>query len=576
MREVLRHRDVRLLLLGQVVSQAGDWLYGVALVVFVLDATGSAAWVAAVEVARLAPWIVVSPVAGLLADRVDRRRVLIAGDVVQLAAMLALAAVAAAGADPVVAVAVALVAATTQVVVSPSFQAAVPQLVDERGLASMNALLSAIMNLAIVVGPAVGAVLLFLGSPAVAFALNGITFAVSAACFALVRSPMGPVTAPAGETDEAEPGVDRQDTAGSARATGRAALGGALRVAAADLGAGVATIRGSGTARAIVLVMAGGLFAYGMQVVLWALLAADRTAAGTDSITLFYVANGIGGLVATVPASRARSGRAAMRIVAAGSVVGGASVAALAAGQGLVAFLALIAIQGLVISIVDIVAITQLQRAVGPAALGRAMGAMDSMTSVAMVGGTLLAPWLVASAGLDAALATGGIVLAGIGGIAALATRREPVVDAPIEARVRLLAGLALFADAPQFAVEGLAGACRELRVGPGTAVVTEGEAADALYVVVDGTLEVTQGPAGVRLTGLRGGDFFGEIGIVKGVPRTATVTTRSATTLLRIEAETFRCLIESGAAHHAVLGRSVGLRLARRTPAVDAVASRP
>jgi len=222
-REVLRHRDVRLLLLGQVVSQAGDWLYGVALVVFVLDATGSAAWVAAVEVARLAPWIVVSPVAGLLADRVDRRRVLIAGDVVQLAAMLALAAVAAAGADPVVAVAVALVAATTQVVVSPSFQAAVPQLVDERGLASMNALLSAIMNLAIVVGPAVGAVLLFLGSPAVAFALNGITFAVSAACFALVRSPMGPVTAPAGETDEAEPGVDHPDTAGSARATGRAA-----------------------------------------------------------------------------------------------------------------------------------------------------------------------------------------------------------------------------------------------------------------------------------------------------------------------------------------------------------------
>jgi CRP-like cAMP-binding protein len=198
------------------------------------------------------------------------------------------------------------------------------------------------------------------------------------------------------------------------------------------------------------------------------------------------------------------------------------------------------------------------------------------MTSVAMVGGTILAPWLAATAGLDAALATGGIALAGIGALTAVAVRGAPAADAPIEARVRLLGGLALFADAPRFAVEGLAGACRELRVDPGTAVVTEGETADALYVVVDGMLDVTKGPTGARLNELHDGDFFGEIGLVKGVPRTATVTARSATTLLRIEAATFRSLIESGTAHHAVLGRSVGLRLARRVPAADSMASRP
>ena len=65
MRDVLRHRDLRLLLAGQAVSQAGDWLYNVALIVYVLDATGSAAWVAAVELAHLVPWIVMSPVGGL-------------------------------------------------------------------------------------------------------------------------------------------------------------------------------------------------------------------------------------------------------------------------------------------------------------------------------------------------------------------------------------------------------------------------------------------------------------------------------------------------------------------------------
>ncbi len=100
MRDVLRHRDLRLLLAGQAVSQAGDWLYNVALIVYILDATGSAAWVAAVELAHLVPWIVMSPVGGLMADRFDRRRLLIAGDLLQVVAMLALAALAAAGGSP--------------------------------------------------------------------------------------------------------------------------------------------------------------------------------------------------------------------------------------------------------------------------------------------------------------------------------------------------------------------------------------------------------------------------------------------------------------------------------------------
>ena len=126
LRDVLRHRDLRLLLAGQAVSQAGDWLYNVALIVYILDATGSAAWVAAVELAHLVPWIVMSPVGGLLADRIDRRRLLIAGDLVQVVTMLALAALAAAGGSPAVAVAIALFASLTQVAQSPSLQASIP------------------------------------------------------------------------------------------------------------------------------------------------------------------------------------------------------------------------------------------------------------------------------------------------------------------------------------------------------------------------------------------------------------------------------------------------------------------
>ena len=557
MRDVLRHRDLRLLLAGQAVSQAGDWLYNVALIVYILDATGSAAWVAAVELAHLVPWIVMSPVGGLMADRFDRRRLLIAGDLVQVVTMLALAALAAAGGSPALAIGIALFASLTQVAQSPSLQASIPALVDERGLASVNALMSAIMNVAIIVGPAVGAVLLILGSPAAAFGVNAISFLVSAACFALIRTPMGPVAATEVRADAPAAADDE-----AARAGGGVRM--AMRAARAELAAGVAALRGSPTALTMVLVAAGGLFAYGMQTVLWAVLANDRLGVGTDAIMLLYVASGIGGLLATVPASRAGSGRSAARILAAGAAIGGLSVAALGLSNGLPPAMALIGLQGFVISIVDILAITILQRALGPAVLGRALGAMDSLTSVAMVAGTILAPILVTVAGLGIAFAVGGVVLTATGVLAFVFGRREGAPAAASEARVQLLAGLSLFAAAPRFALEGLASDCRELRVPSGEDVIREGDAPDALYVIVEGAAVVTSGARAIQNT-MGAGDFFGEIGLLKGVPRTATVTTTEPSMLLRIEGDVFLSLVRTGVAHRGVLGRSVGVRLSER-----------
>ena len=223
-----------------------------------------------------------------------------------------------------------------------------------------------------------------------------------------------------------------------------------MRAAGAELAAGVAALRGSPTALTMVLLTAGGLFAYGMQTVLWAVLADDRLGVGADAITLLYVATGIGGLLATVPASRAGSGRSAARVLATGAAIGGLSVAALALADGLPPAMVLVGIQGFVISIVDILAITILQRALGPAVLGRALGAMDSLTSVAMVAGTILAPILVSVAGLEVAFAVGGVVLAATGVIAFVFGRHAAAPAAGLEARVRMLSGLSLFAAAPR------------------------------------------------------------------------------------------------------------------------------
>ena len=182
-----------------------------------------------------------------------------------------------------------------------------------------------------------------------------------------------------------------------------------------------------------------------------------------------------------------------------------------------------------------------------------------------MLAGTILAPLVIATAGLEAGLVIGGIALAATGLVAALVAPREAAVDTVVEARIRLLGSVALFATAPRFALEGFAADCREVSVPAGTDVIREGDAPDALYVLVEGTADVTSSPAGHRINTLGAGDFFGEIGLLKGIPRTATVTTSADSVLLRIEGDTFLALVRTGVAHRGVLGRSVGLRLSDR-----------
>src|SRR3954463_2338894 len=87
----LRQRDLRVLFAGLVTSQAGDWLYNLALVAFVYERTGSALWVGITTAARIVPEVVLGPLGGVLADRHDRRAVMIASDLLRAAAMAALA-----------------------------------------------------------------------------------------------------------------------------------------------------------------------------------------------------------------------------------------------------------------------------------------------------------------------------------------------------------------------------------------------------------------------------------------------------------------------------------------------------
>ncbi|HEX5097329.1 MAG TPA: MFS transporter, partial [Acidimicrobiia bacterium] len=176
----LRHRDVRLLMSSSAVSEVGDWLYNVALAVYVYEQTHSSAWIGIITLLRLIPYVLLAPLGGVIADRYERRTVLVVSDVLR-AGFMALLALAVAGGMPVIVVGL-LATATTAAGTSslPATVAMLPAMLDEDELGAANSLTSLIQSVAVVSGPALGALLLVFAAPTWSFVVNAASFALGA------------------------------------------------------------------------------------------------------------------------------------------------------------------------------------------------------------------------------------------------------------------------------------------------------------------------------------------------------------------------------------------------------------
>ncbi|MGZ4254142.1 MAG: MFS transporter [Solirubrobacteraceae bacterium] len=173
-------RPFHLLLTSLAVSSCGDWLYNVALLAFVYERTRSATWLAVTTAARVVPIVVLGPIGGVLADRWDRRRLIVASDLSRATSSMPVA----------LAALLAALSTAAGVVQPPCVAACTPRLVVADELQRANAARAAIGQGSIVAGPALGAVLLGLSSPSVAIALNAASFLVSGvAVTAIGRSP---------------------------------------------------------------------------------------------------------------------------------------------------------------------------------------------------------------------------------------------------------------------------------------------------------------------------------------------------------------------------------------------------
>jgi MFS family permease len=175
-----RARSFRLLFFATLGSGLGTWLAYVALTVDVFERTDSGSWVAALLVADFLPIVAVGFLLGPLVDRLSRKRLMIASDLVRFGVFCLLPFATSAA----MIVALAAVAGAATGLFRPALYAGLPNLVEEQDLPGANSLLQSVENLTWALAPLIGGVLVAASSPDVAYWINAVTFLVSAALLA--------------------------------------------------------------------------------------------------------------------------------------------------------------------------------------------------------------------------------------------------------------------------------------------------------------------------------------------------------------------------------------------------------
>jgi len=459
-RALLANRPLTKLLGGEFVSAIGDWLYIVGILVVIYRETGDPTLLGVFGALRTLPYVVLSIPAGIVADRFDRRMILLVTDLARGACMLGMAILVATNGPVVAIIGLSVLAASFSTFFYPAIGAYLPSLVqDERQLGPANSAWSSLDNVGFIVGPALGGLLVATGGVTFAFLINAATFVVIAG----VLWTLPPSRAGAkGSTEQQQPQDQRQPRPAEP-GFGRRRLAPALTVGILSIAAGMA-------------------------------------------------------------------------LLGASTFVVGAMVA-----------IALASIGNLVL---DVVTTTIFQRVTPDRIRGRGLGVLMTTSTLAESLGSLLLPVLIATAGPWPALPIlGGLMLAA-GGVAIVLIGPAATREAsPFEETLIRAARLPLFTGVGSSSIERALGRLVEMPVTAGQAIVTEGDTADRFYIIESGTFTVSQvdpaAPDGSRvLRQLGRDDVFGELGLLTGAPRSATVTAETDGVLLALDRRDFLAMV--------------------------------
>jgi len=412
---VLRQRDFGLLWWGGLISLTGTRMLQVALPITVLELTGSPTAMAAVVAASVFPQLVVGPLVGVLVDRWDRKRVLIAANIAQALALLPLLAVHHAR-DLWICAAVTLLAASIAPFVSTAENALLPRLVGDEHLPAANSLNSLNNNLARLIGPLVGGVVtLWFGLMGVAIG-DAATFLAAAGLIALVR------------------GRHRAETT----ETTAGAPAGFVRKFAGEFTEGIKVIAASRTLLVIFLMFAVMSVGEGIMGSLFAVWVTDVLHGEAPELSWLIAAQAVGGIAGGLVGGRFASRWSPRLLLGAGMLLFGAIDLAIFTypllwvnvAPGIVGMV-LVGIPGV---IAGAGAMTLFQRATDDAYRGRAFAAVGTVNAASMLLGTGVAVLLTGPLPIVAVLSIQGVtpMLAGLGALLLLkrtgpaATADEP------------------------------------------------------------------------------------------------------------------------------------------------------
>jgi MFS family permease len=518
-RRVFSNRDLRRLELAWAGSNIGAWAYTVAIAVYAFQEDGAYA----VGLIGLARWIAAgaaSPFTGALGDRFPRVRVMVAADVLRATLLVAMAVVVFADGPPLAVYVVSIVGTVIGTAFRPAQAALVPGLAKTpEELTAANVAASTIESVGMFVGPALGGIL-------VATAGLEATFGAAAGLLLWSGALIGPVHEPAHRREAAE------DEGGETPSGFLKEITEGFRAIVADRRLTVLT----------------GLFAaqtfvdgaLGVLVVVLALETLDLGASGVGYLNSVLGVGGIvGGVAAAALVARARLGTD----FGGGIVLWGAPLVLVGIWPDPLVAIVALALVGVGNTIVDVSGDTLLQRAVPDEVLARAFAAMDSVTLIAVALGSVAAPVLVDLAGDRGALIVVGALL--------------PVLAPELE----LLRSVPLFAPLPPATLEYLAGRVVRRRAGAGSTILTRGEHGDRFFVIAEGTVDVAPDEGPARSLGT--GQFFGEIALLRDVPRTATVVAATDVELLELPGEEFVAAVTGDAEALRAADTVVGARLA-------------
>ena len=546
-RELLRNGPLTRLLLGEFVSSIGDWLYLVALVVLVYEQTQDPVILGIVGAARMLPYILLSIPAGVIADRFDRRMVLLVSDLARAACMLVMAALVALDGPLVVIAAVAILAACFSTFFYPAIGALVPSLVgDEREFGPANSAWATLDNLAWIVGPGVAGLLLATGDLAAAFLINAISFTV----IAVVLWTLPPSRAAAPRAGRRDAGADAATPAGDP--DGDATPGAVTPAAPAMrriLGRDVPASISLPVVAGVILMDTATWFTFGGIGILIVVIAVDVFHGGDAATGYLNAALGVGGTIgALLSGALVLRPRLGPVLIAGGSVLGIATIALGLSNVIGVAFVA-IAVASAGNLILDVSRTTILQRAVPDAFRGRVNGLLYTTQSVSESSGTLVIPILVSVFGFGIVMGVAGVaVIVATAGAVLLIAGSGDVAPGRYDAELRRIARLPLFGGLSPARVEGALLGLTARTVAAGEVVIRQGEPADRFFIIESGAFEVTQAPegdGGIRhLRTLGPDEVFGERGILAKTPRSATVTATTDGLVFAMDGDAFLRLV--------------------------------